>query len=173
MPRTRVVQHGLPELVPPQSHRRSLSRSPRHLSGTNADWLRQAFVRAPISSSPHPRLDGKAISVPKHPATVKRRTSVPLPVWAKIPAATSALVGLLLDFALSTRAIDCGTEDITKTGAGIGGAKLSHRPLFLIHFTGLDRQCDLAGRAVDGRHLGINFLADSETIRPLFATIAG
>src|ERR1700758_269290 len=156
MPRTRAVQHGLPELAPPQSRQRSPSRSPRHLFGTNADWPRQAFVRAPISSSPRPRSDCNAVNLPKHRATVKRRTSVPLPVRAKIPAAPSALVCLLLDFALSTRAIDCGTEDITKTGAGIGRAKLSHRPLFLIHLSGLDRQRHLAGRTVDGRHLGIN-----------------
>src|SRR6516225_8964832 len=100
MLRTRAVQRGLPEIAPPQSRQRLLSRSPRHLFGTNADWPRQAFARAPISSSPCPRSDGKAISLPKHRATVKRRTSVPLPVLAKIPAAPSALVCLLLDFAL-------------------------------------------------------------------------
>jgi len=91
-----------------------------------------------------------------------------------MPAAPSTLLfGLVLGLALSAGAVDCSTEDIAETGAGIGRTKFGHRPFFLIHLTGLDRQSYSAGRAVDRCHLGVDFLTDGETVRALFAAIAG
>src|SRR6516165_7114717 len=58
--------------------------------------------------------------------------------------------------------IDGRAEDVAKTGARIRRAELGHRTLFLVDLARLDRQADLARRAVDGGNLGIYLFTNRE-----------
>src|SRR5215212_4137773 len=82
----------------------------------------------------------------------------------------SALVFLGLRLALA--AADRGAEDVAKAGAGVGRAKLLHRPLLLVDLARLDRQRHPPGGPVDRGYLGVDALADRKAIGALLAAVA-
>src|SRR6185437_16441952 len=55
----------------------------------------------------------------------------------------------------------------------VGRAVVGNRLLLLLDLARLDRQGDLARRAVDGGDLGIDLLADREALGTLVGTVAG
>src|SRR5689334_20862044 len=65
-----------------------------------------------------------------------------------------------------------GAQDVAEARAGIGGAVLGHRLLLLLDLARLDRERDLARRAVDGRDLRVHLLADGEAVRTLLGAVA-
>src|SRR5262249_30804556 len=133
--------------------------------GTNADWLQQAAVRAPISSSRSspPHIIGRiACQSPRRASSKAQLSRSP----ERLPSA------LLLGFALAARALDRGAEDIAKAGARIGGPELSHGPFLFVHLTRLDRQRQFSRRAVDRGDLGVDFFANREAVGTLLAAVA-
>src|SRR5205085_3391948 len=67
---------------------------------------------------------------------------------------------------------DRRAENVAEAGAGFGGAEFGHRPLLLVDLARLDRQRDPPGGAVDRGDLGIDPLADGETVGALLAAVA-
>src|SRR6266481_378214 len=81
-------------------------------------------------------------------------------------------LGFLLGLALPPGAADRSAKDVAEAGTRIGRAEFRHRSLLFVHLARPDREGELAGGAVDRRYLGIDPLADSESIGTLLAAVA-
>src|SRR5262245_15899406 len=70
------------------------------------------------------------------------------------------------------RALERSAENVAERRAGIGGAVLGDRLLFLRHFERLDRHLHLVGATVELDDAGVDLLPDGEAFRPLLAAVA-
>src|SRR5580698_1509877 len=88
------------------------------------------------------------------------------------PLGLALLLGFGFGLGLALPPTDRRAEDVAEAGARVGRAELRHRLLLLVDLARLDRQRDLAGGAVELGDLGIEPLANRETVGPLLAAIA-
>src|SRR6185437_10642466 len=78
------------------------------------------------------------------------------------------LVGLFVPLA----AAEGRAQDVAERGASIGRAVFGHRLFLFVELLRLDRERRLAGGAIESGDLGIDLLADGETVRPLLGAVA-
>src|SRR5689334_21848266 len=69
-------------------------------------------------------------------------------------------------------AVERGAQDVAQAGPRIRGAVLGHRLLLLLELARLDRQSDLARRAVERGDLGVDLLAHGEAVGALLGAVA-
>src|SRR5215210_9405991 len=86
----------------------------------------------------------------------------------------SRLLALLLVVVLLVLlgALEGGAENVSQSGAGIGGAVLGDRLLLLSHFQRLDRHRDLVSLAVELGDAGIDLFADRKAFGALIGAVA-
>src|SRR5579864_4091980 len=105
------------------------------------------------------------VTVPKAGVVVE-----PIPAQLiGIPAGSALFLGIGLRLALP--AADRRAENIAQAGAGVRRAEFGHRLFLLVDLARLDRQRDLAGRLVELGDLGVDPLANRETVGALLAAV--